>query len=596
MILAGNNEKKYFGIAASPGIIIGKVNSLSFESEVIAREAIENPEEEIQTFRSAIGNVKRSLDRTADKILERLGPEFARIFEAQAMIADDQVWNSTIEKRIREEGICAEYIYFDEARKVTKQLGNSDDAYLRERMQDIESVTAKLVSRLKGEKHTALRGFKGATVVTARYIHPGDILALSIRRNLGFATGIGGPTSHLALMAKSLSVPAVIGLGDIAEKLETGSRVILDGYKGILIVNPAPSTRKYYRELRQSEIHLRRQLGQLKSKPAITRDKKEIGIMANIELPNEVPKVIAAGASGIGLYRTEYLFLTKPDFPSFEEQYKTYSSILRKMGNRPVVIRTFDLGGDKFPGVARKKFDLNPFLGWRAIRVCLDRPELFKIQLKALLKASRYGNLSIMIPMISNYEELMETRRIFEESKAELRKEKVKFKENIPLGIMIEVPSAVLIAEFLAKKADFFSIGTNDLIQYTVAVDRGNELLSKLYQSFHPAVLGLVKKSIDAAHSKNVEVSVCGEMAADPLGAVLLAGLGVDTLSVSFQYVGTLKKIIRTIDYENARLMARKALKMKSEREIISYVEKESVKRFPDLENILTFSRRNANG
>jgi phosphotransferase system enzyme I (PtsI) len=594
--LAHNSEKKYFGIPASPGVIIGKVSSLSFESEAISKEVIEDPEEEIQTFRSAIGNVKRNLEKTADKILERLGPEFARIFEAQAMIADDKVWNSTIEKRIKEEKVCAEYIYLDEARKVTKRLGNSDDAYLRERMQDIESVTAKLVSRMKGEKHSALRGFKGATVVTARYIHPGDILALSIRRNLGFATGIGGPTSHLALMAKSLSVPAVIGLGDIAEQLETGTKIILDGYKGILIVNPSTSTRRRYRELRQSEIQLRRQLGQLKSKPAITRDNKEIGIMANIEMPNEVPKVIAAGASGIGLYRTEYLFLTKPEFPTFEEQYKTYASILRKMGSRPVVIRTFDLGGDKFPGVVRKKFDLNPFLGWRAIRVCLDRPEIFKIQLKALLKASRYGNLSIMIPMISNYDELLETTKIFEECKAELRKEKVKFKENIPLGIMIEVPSAVMIAEFLANKADFFSIGTNDLIQYTMAVDRGNELLSKLYQSFHPAVLILIKKSVEAGHAGNVEVSVCGEMAADPLGAILLAGLGVDMLSVSFQYVGILKKIIRTIDFEGARQIARKALKMKSEQEIISYVERESIKRFPDLENILAFSRRNANG
>jgi phosphotransferase system enzyme I (PtsI) len=594
--MAANNEKRYFGIPASPGVIIGKVSSLSFESETINKEPVEDPEEEIKTFRTAIGNVKRTLEKTADKILERLGPEFARIFEAQAMIADDKVWNSNIEKRIKEEKVCAEYIYFDEARKVTKQLGNSDDAYLRERMQDIESVTAKLASRMKGEKHSALRGFKGATVVTARYIHPGDILALSIRRNLGFATGIGGPTSHLALMAKSLSVPAVIGLGDIAEKLETDTRIILDGYKGILIVNPTPSTRKRYRELRQSEIQLHRQLGQLKSKPAVTRDKKEVGIMANIEMPNEVPKVIAAGASGIGLYRTEYLFLTKPEFPSFEEQYKTYSSILRKMGSRPVVIRTFDLGGDKFPGATRKKFDLNPFLGWRAIRVCLDRPELFKVQLKALLKASRYGNLSIMIPMISNYDELLETMKIFEECKEELGRERIKFKKNISLGIMIEVPSAVMIAEYLAGKADFFSIGTNDLIQYTVAVDRGNELLSKLYQSFHPAVLGLIKKSIDAAHSGNIGVSVCGEMAADPLGAVLLTGLGVDTLSVSFQYVGILKKIIRSIEFGSARLIARKALKMKSENEIVSYVEKESIKRFPDLENILNFSRRNANG
>jgi len=596
MILANKNEKIYYGIPASPGVIIGAVKSLSLDTKTLPRETITEPENEIQTFRSAIDAVKRNLEKTADKIFQRLGPEFARIFEAQAMIAADQVWNSNVEKRINEEKICAEYIYFDEAKKVIRQLGNSNDAYLRERMQDIESVTSKLVSRMKGKKQTTLKGLKGATIVTARYIYPGDILALSIKRNLGFATGIGGATSHVALMAKSLSVPAVLGLGEVAEKVPAGTRAILDGYKGVLIVNPSPGTRKRYREIKQSESQLRRQLGQLKSKPAVTKDNKEIEILANIELPAEVPKVISSGASGIGLYRTEYLFLTKPEFPTFEEQYKTYSSILRRMGSRPVVIRTFDLGGDKFPGVARKKFELNPFLGWRAIRVCLDRPDIFKIQLKALLKASKYGNLSIMIPMISNYDELLDTQRILEECKAELRKDRIRFDENIRLGVMLEVPSAVLIANFLAKRVDFFSIGTNDLIQYTVAVDRGNELLSKLYQSFHPSVLSLIKMSVDAAHGRKLKVSVCGEMAADPLGAVLLAGLGVDQLSVSFQYVGLLKKIIRSIELEAARSIAKKALRMKSEREIVSYVEKETIKRFPDLGNIFTFMRRNSNG
>lgn len=594
--MASRKEAIYRGIPASPGVVIGTIRSLSFETKAVCREEVSDPEDEIRTFQSAIGNVKKSLERTADKILQRLGPEFARIFEAQAMIADDKVWNSNVEKRIKNEGVCAEYVYHDESRKVINQLKNSKDSYLQERIQDIESVTAKLVSRMKGEKHAGLRGFKAATVVTARYIYPGDILALSIRKNLGFATGIGGPTSHLSLMAKSLSVPAVIGLGEIAEELETGARVILDGYKGLLIANPSPATRRKYRELKQSEDHLHRQLGQLKSKPAVTRDKRRIEILANIELPTEVPKVIAAGAAGIGLYRTEYLFLTRPEFPSFEEQFKTYSLILRKMGRRPVVIRTFDLGGDKFPGIARRKFELNPFLGWRAIRVCLDLPEVFKTQLKALLKASIYGNLSIMIPMISNYDELVKTRQIYEECKAELRAEKVKFKRNIPLGIMLEVPSAVLLADVLVNKSDFFSIGTNDLIQYTMAVDRGNELLSELYQSFHPAILTLVRMAVEAAHAGGMKVSVCGEMAADPLGAILFTGLGVDQLSVNFQYVGILKKIIRTIDFETARKVARKASRMKNEKEILSFVERESLRKYPDLEVIIKFMRRNSNG
>lgn len=596
MILANKSEEIHYGIPASPGVIIGVVKSLSFDTRTVSRETIIDTDEEIRAFRVAIDDVKKNLEKTADKILQRLGPEFARIFEAQAMIADDQVWNSNVEKRIKEEKVCAEYVYLDEAGKVIKQLRNSGDAYLRERMQDIESVTSKLISRMKGEKRATFKGLKGATVVTAHYIHPGDILALSIKRNLGVATDIGGATSHVALIAKSLSVPAVLGLGDITEKLSTGTRVILDGYKGILIINPSTTTKKRYRGIKLSESQLKRQLGQLRSKPAVTKDKIKIEILANIELPSEVPKVISSGASGIGLYRTEYLFLTRPEFPSFEEQYRTYSSILRKMGNRPVVIRTFDLGGDKFPGVARRKFELNPFLGWRAIRVCLDRPDVFKIQLKALLKASRYGNLSIMIPMISNYEELVGTQRILEECKAELRREKAKFKEEIPLGIMLEVPSAVLIAEFLARKVEFFSIGTNDLIQYTMAVDRGNELLSDLYQSFHPSILNLIKMSVQAARARGIRISVCGEMAADPLGAVLLIGLGVDELSVSFQYVGLLKKVIRSIDYDTARNISRKALRMKSEQEIVSYLEKETKKRFPDLENIMAFMKRNSNG
>ncbi len=594
--MTNKKEKRYYGIPASPGIIIGSIKSLSLEATFVNREEISNPDDEIKTFRTAIETVKKNLQKTADKISERLGPEFARIIEAQAMIADDPVRNSSIEKRIVAEKLSAEYIYYDEAAKVIKQLGNSNDAYLRERTQDIESVTAKLISRMKGEKQTTLKGLKGATIVIARYIHPGDILALSIKRNLGFATSIGGPTSHLSLIAKSLSVPAVIGLGDIAEKLESGAKVILDGYKGILIENPTAATRKWYRDIKQSEVHLKRQLSQLKSKQAITKDGREVEIMANIELPNEVPKVIAAGASGIGLYRTEYLFLTRPDFPSFEEQYKAYSSILRKMGKRPVVIRTFDLGGDKFPGAVAKKFELNPFLGWRAIRVCLARPEIFKIQLKALLKASRFGNLSIMIPMISNYDELTAVRKIYKECKEELIKGKCRFKKDMPLGIMLEIPSAVIIANILAKKSDFFSIGTNDLIQYTVAVDRGNELLSDLYQSFHPSVLKLIKMSVEAAHDAGLSISVCGEMAANPLGAVLLTGMGADTLSVSFQSVGIIKKIIRSLDFKTAQRIANRAIDLASDSEIISYVENEINRNFPELEPILRFTRRNSNG
>ncbi len=594
--MAAGGEVIYRAVPASPGIIIGSTRSLSRDLENVSADKIADPEIEKETFRNAISQVKKRLEKTAAKVFQRLGPEYARIFEAQVMIAGDEVWNKNVEKRIEKEKICAEYIYHNESKKVIRQLGNSNDAYLRERIQDIEAVTGRLVGRMRGEKRVILKDFRGATVLVARYLTPGDILALSVRRNLGFATGIGGPTSHTALIAKSLSVPAVVGLGRIAEEISSGQKVIIDGYKGLFIVNPSGSTIKKYRRLKESESQLKRQLAQLKDKAAITKDGFKVDILANIELPNEVPKVISAGASGIGLYRTEYLFLTRTEFPTFDEQYRTYSSILRRMGKKPVVIRTFDLGGDKFPGATGKSYELNPFLGWRAIRVCLDRPDIFKIQLKALLKASRWGNLSIMIPMISNYEELVATKEIIEECKQELRSKRVKFSENIPLGVMLEVPSAVMIAEYLADEVDFFSIGTNDLIQYTMAVDRGNELLSKLYQTFHPSILSLIKSAVSAAHGRRLKVSVCGEMAADPMGAVLLAGLGVDELSVSFQSVGIIKKIIKSISYTGARQIAENALKMRSQPEIEDYVKSEFELQFPGLKPVFQFTGRNSDG
>jgi phosphotransferase system enzyme I (PtsI) len=343
-------------------------------------------------------------------------------------------------------------------------------------------------------------------------------------------------------------------------------------------------------------VQLKRQLSGLKAKPAVTKDGVEIKIMANIEVPAEVSKVLSAGASGIGLFRTEYLFLTRSDFPEFGEQYEAYSTVLRRMRDKPVVIRTFDMGGDKFPGMRGSLFETNPFLGWRAIRFCLDRPAIFKVQLKALLKASRCGKLAILIPMVSNFEEITATKRIIEDCREELDAEGFKIDGKIPLGIMIEVPSAAMIAEHLAREVDFFSIGTNDLIQYTVAVDRDHELISKLYQSFHPAVLSLIKTSVKAGHRFHKPVAVCGEMAADPLAAVLLVGLGVDELSASFQMTGILKKIIRSITYSGARRIADRALKMKTHAEIEMFLKTEIARAFPDIMPVIQFSRRNSNG
>ena len=588
-------EEIFQGIPASPGIVIGVARALARDFENVQPDPISDPAAEIKAFRDVISTVKKSLEKTADLVLQRMGPEYARIFEAQVLIAGDEVWNKNIEERIAREKVCAEYIYYDEATKVIRNLDQSRDAYLKERIQDIQAVTARLVGRLRGEKQMALKvGFDGPTVVVASYLSPGDILALSVRKNLGFVTAAGGPTSHAALMAKSLSVPAVIGLGPAADKINTSADIIIDGYKGLVVLNPSKQTIKYYRNEIKSESNLKRQLAELKTKPALTRDGAKIDVLANIELPSEVIGVLASGASGIGLYRTEYLFLTRSSFPTFDEQYAAYSSILRKMKGMPVVIRTFDLGGDKFPDTGGQHFETNPFLGWRAIRFCLDRPEVFKIQLKALLMASTAGNLSIMIPMISNLDEIIMTKKLLEECKEALRAENVKLAEKIPLGIMIEVPSAVMIADHLAREVDFFSIGTNDLIQYTLAVDRDHQLISKLYQSFHPAVLQLIKMSVQAAHRHKLKVSVCGEMAGDPLAAVLLIGLGVDELSATFQTAGILKKIVTSISRSGAKKIAEKALEMKSDAEIVQYTKNEVARLFPEIMPVIHFARRNS--
>lgn len=589
-------EEIFHGTPASPGIIIGVTKSFARNHDPIQPDPVDDPELEIQTFRSAIAHVKDSLENLTNTVMQKHGREFSRIFDAQAMIAGDDVWNKNVERRIAEERLCAEYLYTNEVRKVIAKLEESQDSYLKERIQDIHAVASRLVARMRGEKHITMRGLKEATVVVTRYLLPSDILAMSFGRNVGFATGVGGPTSHAALMAKSLGIPAVIGLGDAAETIPGDSEVIIDGYNGLLILNPSIATLKNYRRIKKAQQQLKRQLSELKDKPAVTLDGAHIEIKANIEIPTEVARVITAGASGIGLFRTEYLFLTRSDFPTFSEQYEAYSSVLKKMGKRPVTIRTFDMGGDKFPGMRGNIFESNPFLGWRAIRFCLDRPAVFKVQLKAMLKASRCGHLEILIPMISNYEELIATKAIIAECRAELEAENFRMPEKIPLGIMLEVPSAVMIAEHLAREADFFSIGTNDLIQYTVAVDRDHEMLSKLYQSFHPAVLTLIKSAVKAAHRHHKRVAVCGEMAADPLAAVLLVGLGVDELSASFQMTGILKKVVRSITRSGAKRIADKTLTMKTHAEIESYLKSETARLFPDIAPVIQFSRRNSNG
>lgn len=586
------------GIAASPGIIIGRAVVLNKRKVDVKLSPINADEVniEIADFKKAIAQLKKDLSKLSEDVSKRLGPEYARIFEAQSMIVDDQIINSKVVELIEKEKLNAAYLYYQQIDSVIKQLSKSADPYLKERILDINSVCARLISILQGVKKPVVEYFKGPTVVVARDLTPGDLLGLSVRKKVGFATGLGGVTSHTSLLAKSLNLPAVVGLGSAVEKVNTGDHIIIDGLTGRLYINPGSEILKFYHLRQRFLSDLIQQFLILKDQPAQTKDGYRIKILNNIELPSETAKVMKCGAEGIGLFRTENLFLTDSDFPDISRQFRIYKTILKRMGDYPVIIRTFDLGGDKFTSSKVKAIDPNPFLGWRAIRFCLDRPDIFKTQLKALLKASVYGNLEIMLPMISNLDELLETKKLIQQCQDELTKERVMFKKKIPLGIMIEIPSAVMIAEHLADEVDFFSIGTNDLIQYALAVDRTNEILSNLYQSFHPAVLKMIEQTIIAGHRHNIRVGICGEFATDPYGVILLVGLGIDEISVNYQATGMVKRLIRNIDVERAQEIARVSCRKKTASQVEEFLRGKVKSYFPSLEPLVEFMRGANNG
>jgi len=417
-------------------------------------------------------------------------------------------------------------------------------------------------------------------ILVARYLSPGDVVHMKKENILGFATDMGGGTSHVALLAKSMGIPAVVGLKNFFDQVEDRQSIILDGIKGEVLICPDQQTLKEYQRRRNYLLEKTAELSELKDLPAETRDGRRIELSANIELPGDADSALEYGAEGIGLFRTEYLYIAQAGFPTEDEQYQAYLEVAKKILPRSVILRTFDLGGDKFDRQSGSLYETNPFLGWRAIRACLDLPERFRAQLRAMLRASADKNVKIMFPMISEVTELRRAKAVLEEAKDELRKKKVPFDQNIPVGIMVEIPSAALSGDALAKECDFFSIGTNDLIQYTLAVDRGNEKIAHLYQEFHPAVLRLVKETVDAARRNGIWVGLCGEMAADPLATTMLVGMGVDELSTSAMAIPEIKRIIRSVVYREAQEHARKVLGLSTADEVKLFLVKDYAERF----------------
>ena len=572
----------YRGIPASSGVVIGKVFLLNRESVEVNEEKIPENEvsKEILKFKKALNETKEELLKTREKVAKRIDPDHARIFDAQIMILEDELINDAVIEKIKQSRSNAEFVYRKVIDETVKALSATKDEYLKERILDIRAVENRLIYNLFGIKHLTIESIDTPVILVARSLSPGDVVHMKKESILGFATDLGGRTSHVAILAKSMGIPAVVGLKNFFEQVQDKQSIILDGVKGEMVVCPDENTLVEYEKRRRFILKRTAELSQLRSLPAVTLDGRKIELSANIEFPADTDAALEYGAEGIGLFRTEYLYITREGFPTEEEQHQAYQEVMEKVHPGSVILRTFDLGGDKFGPHDGSLVEANPFLGWRAIRASLDLPDLFKIQLRAMLKASAKKSIKIMFPMISEVEELKKAKAILNEAKEELKRKKIPYDEKIPVGIMVEIPSAALAADSLAKECDFFSIGTNDLIQYTLAVDRGNEKIAHLYQSFHPAVLRLIKETVDAGHRNGIWVGLCGEMAADPLATTLFVGMGMDELSTSAMAIPEIKKIIRSINFEDAKKHADEVLKLSTIDEIKRFLIEEYANRF----------------
>ncbi len=573
------------GIPASPGISVGKAFLYGREQYIIPRRAVTDAQisAEIKRFKDALVQTKDEIQEIKKRISEEMGAEHGQIFGAHLLVIDDNMLIEEVISRLKKERLSIEYIFQDVLRRYIKVFSEMDDEYLKERISDVNDVGRRILKNLIGAKEDILSNLKEPVVVVAYDLSPSDTATMHKKNVIAFATDIGGRTSHTAIMAKSLEIPAVVGLESITKKIESGDVVIIDGTHGMVIINPSAAAVKKYEKDRVRFAEAEKHLLELKNLPCVTLDGKSIELAANIEVPEDVPSVISHGAAGIGLYRTEYFYMNRKDLPNEAEQFKAYSAVVKKIKPNPVIVRTLDIGGDKFLSQLEVPHQMNPFLGWRAIRFCLARPDIFKAQLRAILRASAHGNLKVMYPMISGLDELKQANALLEEARKELRKEGVSFDEDMEVGAMIEVPSAAITSDILAKEVDFFSIGTNDLIQYSLAVDRVNEKIAYLYEPAHPAVLRLIKTVIENGHNAGIWVGMCGEMAGDMAMTPILLGLGLDEFSTSPIAIPEIKRIIRSVTLRQAKEIAQEAISLPTGKEVEKFAGKKLAEILPDL-------------
>ncbi|MTI58176.1 phosphoenolpyruvate--protein phosphotransferase [Geosporobacter ferrireducens] len=562
------------GTGASPGIALGKVLIIKNEPLRIEKKEITCVEDAKQKFLEALEISKVEISKLRDKVSKELGEEKAAIFDAHNMILEDPELIGNVIKKIDQEKLNAEYALKQVAEEYITIFEAMDNEYMRERAADIRDVSDRILRNITGQKITDLSMLEEDVILIAHDLTPSDTATMNKEKVLGFLTNIGGRTSHTAIMARTLEIPAVVGLKDVTEKLAANDFVIFNGEAGEIIVNPSEKEIQHYKELKAAYEKEREALEAVKGKESVTIDGRKVELAGNIGTPQDIGGLQRNDAEGVGLFRTEFIYMNRDTLPSEEEQFCAYKEVLEALNPKPAVIRTLDIGGDKKLSYLEIGEEMNPFLGYRAIRLCLHEQEIFKTQLRALLRASVYGNLKIMFPMISSLEELLEAKKIFNKVKEELNQENIGYADNIEIGMMIEIPSAAIMSDIFAKHVDFFSIGTNDLIQYTCAVDRMNEKIHHLYQPFNPGVLRLIKIVIDNGHKEGIWVGMCGEMAGDKKMIPILLGMGLDEFSMSPTSILPARALIQSLHYDVMKKLADEVLSMGTADEIETYIEK----------------------
>jgi phosphoenolpyruvate-protein phosphotransferase (PTS system enzyme I) len=542
-----NDEIKLVGVPASPGIAIGTALVIGTIKDNIEKKSIltEEVENELNRFEEAIDITKKQIFKIQQQVEKELDDDQARIFDAHLLILDDHILINSVKAEVKKELINVEYIFHKKIQYYIKAISRIEDPYIRERGADIRDVGSRVIANLHGQDVESLKHLPGQRIIITPDLSPSDTVSLDRENVQAFATATGSRTSHAAIMARSMKIPAVLAVKEAISKIKSGNIVIIDGYAGIITVNPSAESLKFYAQKETRGGKIRENLIKESNLRPETIDGFRVQLAANIEFIDDIIDAKKYRAAGIGLYRTEYLYINSKELPDEEMQFENYKEIAVKMKGCHVIIRTLDIGGDKLKDNLSLNYEDNPFLGYRAIRLSLGFPELMKTQLRAILRASAYGNIKIMFPMISCMEELDKTLEILDSVKADLKEKKIPFNKDMEVGTMIETPSAALIADKLAEKVDFFSIGTNDLVQYTLAVDRNSEKVAYLYQPSHPAILTLIRSITDAAKRNGIWVSVCGEMAGDPQYTPLLLGMGVHELSMSPVSMGLIRRIIR---------------------------------------------------